>query len=234
MASPTVIQSHADGAVRVLTLDRPETRNALTRQGLEQLEDCLAAASEPVVYLRGAGAAFCAGADLAVVDSLDRASAVAFAELGQRVAAALAGYSGAVVAGIDGPARGGGVELAVACDLRVATPAATFAEPGVEFGLFGAWGGTGRLPRVVGLGNAMDLSLSGRVIDAATARRMGLVSQIRERPRAVADEIAAADPGALRAVARLLREPTGREPLERAEAAAFGECIARSDAPVGE
>ncbi|ERG89190.1 MAG: enoyl-CoA hydratase/carnithine racemase [halophilic archaeon J07HX5] len=229
-----MIQSHADGVVRVLTLDRPSTRNALTREGLEQLEACLAAATEPVVYLRGAGTAFCAGADLAVVNSLDRASAVAFAELGQRVAAALAEYSGAVVAGIDGPARGGGLELALACDLRVATPAATFAEPGVALGLFGAWGGTGRLPRIVGLGNAMDLSLSGRVIDAATARRMGLVSQVCERPRAIADEVATAEPGALRAVARLLREPRGREPLERAEAAAFGECIARSDGPIGE
>lgn len=229
-----MIQSHADGVVRVLTLDRPSTRNALTREGLEQLEACLAAATEPVVYLCGAGTAFCAGADLAVVNSLDRASAVAFAELGQRVAAALAEYSGAVVAGIDGPARGGGLELALACDLRVATPAATFAEPGVALGLFGAWGGTGRLPRIVGLGNAMDLSLSGRVIDAATARRMGLVSQVCERPRAIADEVATAEPGALRAVARLLREPRGREPLERAEAAAFGECIARSDGPIGE
>ncbi len=72
------------------------------------------------------------------------------------------GRRSAVVAGIDGAARGGGVEMALACDVRVATPDATFAEPGVEFGLFGAWGGTARLRDIVGDGDALDIALSGR------------------------------------------------------------------------
>ena len=224
-----MLRSRADGSVRVLTLDRPEKRNALTPAGLDELAAALDAASEPVVYLRGAGEAFCAGADIETVAELDRAGGVAFAERGQAVAGALAAYDGAVVAGIDGPARGGGVELALACDLRIATPDATLGEPGVELGLFGAWGGTVRLPRIVGAGAAADLMLTGRAVEAEAAREMGLVSQVRSDPRAVADRIAAADAGAVRTVAALLGETDDRESRERAAARAFGERVAHTD-----
>lgn len=226
-----MIRSRADGPVRVLTIDRPGKRNALTPDGLQALAEALLAAAEPVVYLHGAGEAFCAGADLEIVAALDRESAVAFAELGQEVASTIAAYDGAVVAGIDGPARGGGLELALACDLRVATPQATLAEPGVAFGLFGAWGGTARLPQIVGIGSAADLALTGRAVGAETARRMGLVSQIRSNPQVVAESIAAADPAAVRTVAGLLRLSGDRERREQAEARAFGACVARTDDP---
>jgi enoyl-CoA hydratase/carnithine racemase len=224
-----MIQTSVDGNLRVVTLDRPERRNAITRDGLADLEATLEAASEPVVFLRGAGSAFCAGADLSAVESLDRESALAFAREGQRVARALESYDGAVVAGIDGPARGGGVELALACDLRVATPEATVAENGVALGIFGAWGGTARLPAVVGQGEALDIALSGRVLDAEEARRVGLVSRIVEDPRAVAERIAGHDSTALRVIKRRIRDDGPQREQEEREIEAFADLLAGRD-----
>lgn len=252
-----------------MTLDRPERRNALTPEALEDLRAAVVDPPAPVVYLRGAGSAFCAGADLDSVAAVARETvdgageteasatsasgdeaddgsaageaddsgessstgaddpAAAFARLGQRVARAIETSPAVVVAGIDGPARGGGVELALACDVRVATPDATFAEPGVTFGLFGAWGGTHRLRRVVGEGNAADLAFTGRSVDADEALRMGLVSQVRSDPVAVARTIAGNDSSALARLKPLLRDAAGGdERREREERAAFGALVA--------
>ncbi|WP_254272946.1 enoyl-CoA hydratase/isomerase family protein [Haloarcula marina] len=220
-----MVRTTADGDVRVVTLDRPERRNALDREALRELAATVDAAAEPVIYLRGEGEAFCAGADLTVVEALDGESAREFAALGQRVATTLESYDGAVVAGIDGAARGGGVELALACDLRVATPEATFAETGVKLGLFGAWGGTRRLPRVVGEGDAMDLALSGRTVDAEAALRMGLVSRLVDDPRSVADELAAVDHRALRSLKRRMRDETDQRTGDERERAAFASLV---------
>lgn len=219
-----MIETDADGDVCVLTLDRPDRRNALTPAALDDLEAAVDGADEPVVLLRGAGSAFCAGADLdAVADLADREAAEAFARRGQRVATTVADCESVVVAGVDGAARGGGVELALACDVRVATPEATFAESGAAIGLLGAWGGTVRLPAVVGLGEAMDVALSGRVLDADEALRMGLVSRVVDEPRAVAAEIAGNDPAALRAIKARLRDDGDRDERERREAATFAD-----------
>ena len=127
---------------------------------------------------------------------------------------------------MDGAARGGGVELALACDVRVATPEATFAEPGVAIGLFGAWGGTVRLPAVVGLGDAMDLSLSGRVIDAEAAHRIGLVSRVVDRPGAVARTLADNDALAMERLKRRLRDRRPPGAQADAEVAAFEALVA--------
>lgn len=226
-----MIRTTTEGDLRVLTLDRPARRNALTPEGLDSLHDAVAAATEPVVYLTGTGSAFCAGADLDVVADLEGPAAKRFARQGQRVAAALAGYDGAVVAGIDGPARGGGVELALACDLRVATPDATFAESGVSLGLFGAWGGTARLPRIVGEGTALDIALSGRVLDAQEAHRVGLCDRITEDPSAVAASLANNDPAAMRAIKPRIRDRSSVDRQERREREAFADLIDRFDGP---
>jgi enoyl-CoA hydratase/carnithine racemase len=215
-----------DDRVRVVCLDRPDRRNALTRTGLDALRDAVAAASQPVVYVHGAGDAFCAGADLDTVHGLDGDAGEAFAERGQRTMNAIADSDSVVVAGVDGPARGGGVELALACDVRVCTPDATFAETGVTLGLFGAWGGTRRLRDAVGTSHAADLSLSGRTVDAETARDIGLVSRVVSDPRAVADEIAENDAAALRELTQLLRIEGSQEDTDTREADAFGRLLA--------
>ncbi|SFS66465.1 enoyl-CoA hydratase/isomerase family protein [Halostagnicola kamekurae] len=220
-----MIRSESDGQIRRVTFDRPDARNALTTDALEDLESAIKAAEEPVIYLEGAGPAFCAGADLSAVADLDRERAVAFARRGQRVARTLEDAESVVVAGIDGPVRGGGLELALACDVRVGTPAATLGEPGVTFGLFGAWGGTVRLPRVLGEGDALEFALSGRVLDAEEARRVGLLSRIEADPWTVAEELAANAPDALAVLKRRIRDDRERAAQERAEAEAFGDLL---------
>ena len=221
-----MVRTTVDDAVCTVTLDRPGKRNALTRETLRDLETAVADATAPVLVLRGAGEAFCAGADLDVIADLDADTAAEFAALGQRVARSIETYDGAVVAAVDGAARGGGVELALACDLRIASPAATFAETGVRLGLFGAWGGTVRLPRIVGESAAMDLALTGRTVDADEALRLGLVSRVADDPQQVATEVAAVDHGALRRLKGLLRGDGDRERREARERAAFAELIA--------
>jgi len=218
----------ADGDYRIVTLDRPEARNALAPADLDALAAAVTDADEPAVLLRGAGSAFCAGADLDAVAALE--DPAAFAAHGQRVAERIESADAVVVAGVDGAARGGGVELALACDLRVATPAATFAETGVAIGLFGAWGGTARLPRVVGEGVALDLACSARVVDADEALATGLVSRVVDDPAAVAREVADNDPAAVAATRRLVRagargdatEADEREAFARLHAGRFG------------
>jgi len=224
-----MIRTTVEDGYRVVTLDRPDRRNALTRAGLDALVEAFDEAEEPVVYVHGAGKAFCAGADLGVVASLDRDEAGAFAERGQADANAIESYDGAVVAGIDGPARGGGVELALACDVRVATPAATLAETGVALGLFGAWGGTARLPKIVGEGKALDVALSGRTVDAEEARLMGLVSRIVDDPKGVAQQIATNDAGAIQTIKTRVRDRADSETQERREADAFGGLVEAAD-----
>jgi len=223
-----MIDVDTNGSIRTITLDRPEARNALTVDGLTALEAAIDDADEPVVYLRGRGPAFCAGADLNAVGALegDRDRAADFARLGQRVARTIEDSPAIVVAGIDGPARGGGLELAVACDVRVGTTDSTYGEPGVSFGLFGAWGGTVRLPRVMGEGDALEFALSGRSVGAEEALRMGLISRIEDEPRAVAEEIAANATDTLPVLKRRLRDDSERATQERREAAAFADLVA--------
>ncbi|MGM0399364.1 MAG: enoyl-CoA hydratase/isomerase family protein [Halobacteriota archaeon] len=216
-----MIRTRDEGPIRVVTLDRPDRRNALTRDGLDALARAVDTTDAAVVYLEGAGTAFCAGADLDVMRSLDGDDAAAFADRGQRTMNAIETADAVVLAGIDGPARGGGVELALAADVRVATPDATFAEPGVSLGVFGAWGGTRRLLEAVGESHATDLSYSGRTVDASEALAMGLVSRIVDDPYTVAVEISANDPDALRELKGLLAAPRPHREQERHEREAF-------------
>jgi len=226
-----MIRSTVEDDLRVITLDRPARRNALTWEGLATLQTTVQEATEPVIYLHGAGDAFCAGADLDVVDNLDGESAAEFARQGQAVAAELETYDGAVVAGIDGPARGGGVELALACDVRIGTPDATLAENGVSLGLFGAWGGTARLPAIVGDGNALDFALSGRVLSAEEALDAGVLSRVVTEPRRVAEEIAANDAHAIRSLKHRIKDRSTQAVQEQREAEAFGTLVGRRQRP---
>ncbi len=207
---------------RVITIDRPGAANALRPQDLDRLEAAVAEADESVVHLRGTDGMFCAGADLGDVAALT--DPAAFAAHGQHVANTIESADKVVVAGIEGAARGGGVELALACDIRVATPDATLAESGIDIGLFGAWGGTHRLPRLLREGDALEFALTGRTVGAEEAHQLGLVSRVDPEPERVTQELARKPTDALRVVRRRFRDSSlDRTGAEEAERTAFAE-----------
>ncbi|MDP3499424.1 MAG: enoyl-CoA hydratase/isomerase family protein [Myxococcales bacterium] len=189
--------SIADG-IGHLELNRPEVRNAINRELIDALHATLDAWSERddlrAVVLSGAGGkAFAGGADISELK--ERTHREAFFGINQRLFQKLEDFPRPVIAAIDGYALGGGLELALACDLRVASKGAKVGMPEVSLGIFPGAGGTWRLPRVVGLGHAKELIFTGRILDADEAFAMGLFERLVETDalsiaRDIAQEIA--------------------------------------------
>lgn len=174
-----------DGEVAIVTVDRQEALNALNQDVLYELGLAfdLAAANADVraLVVTGAGRAFVAGADIAALRDLDDAFAGRDTSLaGQDVANTLASLPFPTVAAINGFALGGGLELALAADLRVAAATARMGLPEVGLGLIPGFGGTQRLPRLIGAGRALDLILTGRHVTAEEALQLGLVNRVAE------------------------------------------------------
>jgi enoyl-CoA hydratase len=214
-----------DGAVGTLTLDAPPL-NLLSDSQRAALLDALAdfrARRLRAVILGGRGRAFCAGADLRDEAKLSAEEAQAFLDADEAVFAALAEFPGATIAAVNGYAYGGGFELALACDIRVAGRAARFAGVGVKLGLTVS---TARLARVAGEGVALDLLLTGRAVDADEARTLGLVSSVADdvdaEARGVADVVASRAPLSVQANKIGLRH-CARMPLADAVAYERGE-----------
>src|SRR5579875_486860 len=178
------------GPAAVVTIDRRHRRNAVDGRTAEALvaalDDFEADDGARVMVLTGAGEAFCAGADLTALDSLTPRLLAGDGPLGFTRRAA----TKPTIAAIDGWAVAGGLELALWCDLRVASPAARFGCLERRFGVPLVDGGTWRLPRVVGLGRAMDLMLTGRVVEADEALSIGLVNAVADDPLSRALDIA--------------------------------------------
>jgi enoyl-CoA hydratase len=177
------VRREVDGVVAVLTLDRPQALNAINEEVLASLEEAIPALSEDdrvgAIVLTGAGGkAFAAGADISQFPHLTPHSAGAFAERAHALFERLATSPKPTVAAIDGYCLGGGLELALACDLRLASHRSQFGQPEVNLGLIPGWGGTQRLTRLVGPGWAAQLILTGERIDAETALRIGLVNEL--------------------------------------------------------
>lgn len=168
-----------------LTLNRPEVLNTINREMLERLGRLLASlkadASVRGVIITGAGArAFSAGADIAFFSSADPLQVRDRAYLAVETYSRLEHLGKPVIAAVNGYALGGGLELAEACTLRVAVKAARLGHPEVRIGAVAGWGGTTRLPRLIGKGRAADLLLTGRMISAEEAFSMGLVNRVVE------------------------------------------------------
>ncbi len=236
--------AHHDGRVAVVTIDRPKALNALNLEVVEQLGRAFAdleASSCRAAVLTGAGdKAFVAGADIAWMKDLDPVSAERFARRGQAVLAGIAALSYPVIAAVGGFALGGGCELAMACDLVLAGPRARFGQPEVNLGVIPGFGGTQRLARRVGLSNALDLCLTGRIVGADEAVRMGLASQkvdgdVVEEALKVARTIATKGPVAIRLCKRAIHEnaDSALGPAMAAEASLFGLCFATEDQEEG-
>jgi enoyl-CoA hydratase len=209
--------------VAVITINRPDKRNALSttvrREIIEALDALRDNDAVRVIVFTGAGEkTFIAGADIA---EFAQRTAVEQREamVGRRIFDEIAAYPKPVIAMINGFALGGGCELALACDVRIAARSARFGQPEIRLGLIPGGGGTQRLPRLIGSGRALRLILSGELIDAAEAHRIGLVdelvddTELRAHTLELARAIAAHSPLALRlakaAVASAAETPLG-------------------------
>jgi enoyl-CoA hydratase len=191
------IQIEPAGPVTTITINRPEVLNALNPVVLDELASAfeqIDTGQVRVVILTGAGdKAFVAGADIQAFASLDQAGALDFARRGQALTVKIERFPRPVIAAVNGFALGGGCELALACHLRVASEQARFGQPEVSLGVMAGFGGTQRLPRLVGKGVALELLTTGRMIDATEALRIGLVNRVvpPDRLLPVCREIAA-------------------------------------------
>ena len=189
------VRYELDGEVAVITIDRQAALNALNQDVLIELslafEMAEANAEVRALVITGAGRAFVAGADIAGMSELtDAFAGRELSLLGQDVFGSLAALPFPTVAAINGFALGGGLELALAADLRVAAPAAKLGLPEVGLGLIPGYGGTQRLPRLIGQGRALDLILTGRHVAADEALQLGLVNRVAEDALAAAVELA--------------------------------------------
>jgi enoyl-CoA hydratase len=185
-----------DGPIAILTINRPKALNALNGETLREIAEALEAALEPVetmaLIITGAGEkAFIAGADISEFTSLEDAfSGRELALNGQDVMSSIAAMPIPTIAAINGFALGGGLEVALACDLRVAAKTAKLGLPEVGLGLIPGFGGSQRLPRLIGEGRALDLILTARHVTATEALELGLVNRVSDNALETAMELA--------------------------------------------
>jgi enoyl-CoA hydratase len=198
-----------DAGVAIVTLNRPAVLNALNMAMLRDLNCAMTELGQDdavrAVVLTGAGEkAFVAGADIRELAELTPVAGKAYAAAGQRLFDQIEQLGKPVIAAVNGYALGGGCELAMSCTIRLASETAKFGQPEVKLGVIPGFGGTQRLPRLVGKGRAMELILTCATIDAAEAYRIGLVnrvvpaSSLMTEARALAQALAASAPVALR------------------------------------
>ncbi len=239
-----MIHTEREGAFAVVTVDRPDALNALDVATLTELRDRLRELAGDdavrVVILTGSGErAFVAGADIKYMSGLDANGAREWGALGHEAALLLETMPKPTIAAVNGFALGGGCELALGCDIRYAASGSKFGQPEVNLGIIPGWGGTQRLARVCGLGVAKELILTGRIIDAEEALRIGLVSAVYdpvlEQARETANLLASKSAGSLRAMKDLANRSLGGDHSANldAEAEAFGELFGTSDAKEG-
>jgi 2-(1,2-epoxy-1,2-dihydrophenyl)acetyl-CoA isomerase len=215
-----LILNETHDSITTVTLNRPEKLNAFSGTMREELLDALRAAAENsdcrVVILTGAGRAFCAGGDIESMRGLQRERNTdamrKLLDAGRDVVLQIAGMEKPVIASVNGVAAGAGCNLALACDYRIASDQAKFAESFVKIGLHPDWGGTFLLPRIVGRSRALEMMTTGRLVEAAEALRMGLVDRVvaagelAKETNVLAQTIAAAPPIAVAGIKHALRE----------------------------
>ncbi len=236
-----MIKLEKQGHIGILTVSRPEALNALNSEALTELAaraaEVRADEDIRVLIVTGEGKAFVAGADIAEMKDLDAEAGRAFGLKGQAALSAIEALPIPVIAAVNGFALGGGCELSLCADIRIASEKAKFGQPEVGLGITPGFGGTQRLPRVIGLSKAMELILTGRMIRADEALALGLVDRVTAPEELMAEAvklaetIAANAPVAVRNSKAAVRRFTGaalQSDLE-AEAELFGACFATED-----
>ncbi|MEE8558934.1 MAG: enoyl-CoA hydratase-related protein [Myxococcota bacterium] len=222
-----------DDGIATVTLCRPKQLNALSGSLLEELDKTVARLEQDDAVhgaiITGEGRAFVVGADIAEIAELDSERGLEFAKRGQAVFSRIENLDKPVIAAVNGFALGGGCELAMACHLRIGSTRVRFGQPEVKLGILPGFGGTQRLPRLIGRGLATEILLSGRQVTAEEAVRIGLLSEVVE-PERLLDrawellaEILSNGPAAVAATLAAIREGL-QKPLDEGlvlEAALF-------------
>jgi 2-(1,2-epoxy-1,2-dihydrophenyl)acetyl-CoA isomerase len=248
-SAETVLLRVDDDGVAWITLNRPDRLNAFAGDMRDRLHDALdraaSSADVRVIVITGAGRGFCTGADVEVMsDLLQRGDDATFETLvhaGMRVIRRLQSVEQPVIAAVNGPAAGAGASLALACDVRVASEKASIGITFNRIGLHPDWGATHTLPRLVGPGRAAELVMSGRMVDAREAERIGLFERVfaddwfEDEVRKMAKELAAKPPLALKLAKQTLASSldSGLDEILAAEGERQLRCFRSADAKEG-
>ena len=186
MESPDPILMEIRKAIAIITFNRPHSRNSLSIDVLNQLDRTVSELTTRsdinTLIFTGRENVFLSGADIRQLRSLDADAALIFAERGQQLFQRVANVPQKTIAAINGFCMGGGLDFALACDVRIASPSAEFAHPGAHLGIITGWGGTQRLPRLIGWSRALDFFITGRRVSATEAFNIGLVDAVDPRP----------------------------------------------------
>lgn len=240
-----ILKNERRGAVALVTLNRPDSLNALDRALLEAIEAAaLEAADDPdlrALVVTGEGRAFAAGADIEAMGRMNPLEAEDFSRLGHRAFSALEALPVPTIAAVNGFALGGGCELALACDWIYASSKARFGQPEVNLGLIPGFGGTSRLTRRVGLAWAKEIVLTAAQLKADEAQRIGLVNRVFEPEELVekaieaGETIAGKGPVAVRIGKRVMQEGADADVrvAHALEQGAFGGIFASEDRDEG-
>lgn len=179
--SPAIV-TKIDGAIALIRFNQPAQRNSLSVATLQDLEGILSEVTLRkeirALVFTGTGDVFASGANLREVAQLDSFSALKFSQLGQRVFQTIADTRQLTIAAINGYCMGGALDLALACDIRVASKSAVFSHPGAKLGIITGWGGTQRLSRIIGRSRALEFFVTARRYNSAEAQEMGFISRV--------------------------------------------------------
>jgi enoyl-CoA hydratase len=183
--SQSIVIENRNGSLVVL-FNRPERRSPLSEKVLDELLEILYSESilggcDRIVFT-GRDGVFAAGADLVEIERLNSETAPSFARKGQQLMNLISCLPQHTIAAIDGFCFGGALDLAISCDTRISSPTSKFCHPGVGLGIITGWGGTQRLPRLLGESRALDMLLTARIVEAEGALRIGLIDEISIDP----------------------------------------------------
>jgi enoyl-CoA hydratase len=216
-----VLKTTFADSIATVTINRPEAMNALNSAVLAEMYDFLTSLTKmkdiKVLIITGEGKAFVAGADIGEMSNMNSQQALEFAKTGQRIFSMIENLEIPVIAAINGFALGGGCELAMACDFRIASSKAKFGQPEVNLGLIPGYAGTQRLSRITNIANALYLICSAEMLTADEALRIGLVQKITEPEQLLAQtlelakKIASKGPVAVKAAKKVIRQGIGKD-----------------------
>ena len=185
MSNPLIIERL--GKAAVITFCHPQIRSPLSVEVLEELIESIPNLSDAErLVFTGVGDVFASGADLREIAQVDGSTAREFAERGQKLMGLIAAFPGRSIAAINGYCFGGALDLSLSCGYRIASPNAVFSHPGANLGIVTGWGGTQRLPRLVGEAAALEMFLAAKRVSAEEAINIGLVDEIAPDPLAAA------------------------------------------------